>query len=188
MFPQFTFLCHNVFNDDLHNRSFPVELDMVPWKFHVGEEPDIYGRYRFGTWGCQTSRWQTIMGGRLLNMELGIPFDVYACLEEGGEEPVQFISALHWDKLELEKCELREAETFNYSMKDGMLVGSGYICFEEDNLPIGHPVVLRLECAVNLIDPYKICNIQHECACEHADKKTRYVIHEQVMGETSDGF
>ena len=76
MFITFTKACNIELNHQANLRDPPVELKLSNWRFMA--DTNCVGIFTgFGTSTCQTSKWLTIPGSKLLNTELGIPFAVY---------------------------------------------------------------------------------------------------------------
>ncbi len=76
----------------------------------------------------------------LYNVKLSALFKVTAISDDGTELPVPNLAVLSWDWLSSEII-----PSFVYNNKNGRLESDGYLFFEEENLPLGHPFGLKLE-------------------------------------------
>ncbi len=123
---------HTWFNTPL------IELKLHKWTWYPKQEDGAFGSYH-----STVQRWQSIADGRLLNIELGIPFRVYPLF--GPSQDLTsgdvILSELHWDKLDV------VLERFKFEVgADGQLNGRGCIFFNEDLIPLDHPTSLCLLC------------------------------------------
>ncbi len=115
-----------------------TELKLHEWHWDPMQADGVFGTYR-----STVQRWQSVADGRLLNIELGIPFRVYPLFGPSQDltSGDAILSELHWDKLD------PATAMFDFEVgADGQLNGRGCICFEEYLVPFDHPSSLCLLC------------------------------------------
>lgn len=132
----FTKHCNNVYA--LDGQSMPVELKLDSWNFDCGD-PDSVGMNYHPSFSKTVSEWETIKQGRfLLNVELGLVFQVVVCKDDGVEEAVINPETIDWNCLDDDYTEIV------WSMDGGLLTGVAFFSFDEEQIDENHPDVLKL--------------------------------------------
>ncbi len=132
----FTKTCNNVYA--FNGQTIPPELKLDTWDFYTGN-PDSVGIISHPSFSKTVHGWETIKNGMfLLNVELGLTFDVVVCQEEGVEEPTMDLENIQWNNLDQENTEI------TWSIIEGHLEGVAFFSFNEDQIDENHPVMLKL--------------------------------------------